>query len=281
MILFFDTETSGIWHNDLPVDHSAQPDMVQLGVILTDEDGKEMSKLSVIIKPDGWTVPAEAAAIHGISDYRARSTGVPLVSALALFSALCAVSTKVVGHNLSFDWNIMERAYWRIGRPHRLPKTGICTMLTMCPVLQLPKTRGKVTTKDAYKWPSLQESFMHAFGQKFEGAHDALADVEATKAVYFWGKGHGVEDVAPKIRFKPATGSKGARTGPDRDFTFLTTVMDGMQLPKLSEWEQDFVVKMRAQIDQYGDRTMLSNKQWPIVEKLYQKYLVKGAANVN
>lgn len=279
MILFYDTETTGKWHFDLPVDHDAQPDLVQLAAVLCDEEGKELSKLSCIIRPDGWLVQAEAAAIHGISDYRARSTGVPLVSALALFSALCSVSNKVVGHNLAFDWNIMERSYWRINRAHRLPQTMTCTMLTLTPVLKLPKPNGRSSAKDPYKWVGLQESYMHAFGKKFEGAHDALADVEATMAIYFWAKERGVAEVPPKIKFYPPTKTKGA-TENERSFAMLKRTMDAVPFSRLGDWEQGFVTKMRGQIEQYGEQVMLSNRQWPIVEKLYGRY-VKGDNNVS
>lgn len=38
----------------------------------------------------------------------------------------------------------------------------------------------------AYEWPRLQEAYKHAFGKEFEGAHDAMSDIRATKEIYFW-----------------------------------------------------------------------------------------------
>ena len=36
-----------------------------------------------------------------------------------------------------------------------------------------------------YKWPKLEELYRKLFGCMFDNAHDALADVEATKKCYF------------------------------------------------------------------------------------------------
>jgi hypothetical protein len=36
-----------------------------------------------------------------------------------------------------------------------------------------------------YKWPKLSELHIKLFGEDFDGAHDALADIEAT-ARCFW-----------------------------------------------------------------------------------------------
>jgi len=32
----------------------------------------------------------------------------------------------------------------------------------------------------------LSEAYRHAFGKDFDGAHDAMSDIRATKDVYFW-----------------------------------------------------------------------------------------------
>ncbi len=36
-----------------------------------------------------------------------------------------------------------------------------------------------------YKWPKLQETYKFLFGEEFEGAHDAMADVRACARIYF------------------------------------------------------------------------------------------------
>jgi hypothetical protein len=43
MILFFDTETNGLTLNDQPASHPAQPHLVQLAAILTEDGGREVA----------------------------------------------------------------------------------------------------------------------------------------------------------------------------------------------------------------------------------------------
>jgi hypothetical protein len=43
----------------------------------------------------------------------------------------------------------------------------------------------KIESKYGYKWPKLSELHIKLFGEDFEGAHNALADIEAT-AKCFW-----------------------------------------------------------------------------------------------
>jgi len=38
--------------------------------------------------------------------------------------------------------------------------------------------------KWGYKWPKLQELHNHLFGESFEEAHNAMADIEATKKCF-------------------------------------------------------------------------------------------------
>lgn len=176
MKLFFDTETTGMI--DFKADRNA-PRIVQLAALLTDDGGEEVASVSVIIKPDGWKVSDEAAAIHGITTERASFCGVPESAALHLFDSLLLCADTACAHNFSFDHAMMSRGSEI--RFNVLLQRKFCTMMAMTPVCQLP---GKYSGQ--YKWPKLQEAFKHAFGKEFEGAHDAMADVRACAAVYFW-----------------------------------------------------------------------------------------------
>lgn len=48
---------------------------------------------------------------------------------------------------------------------------------------------------------------------------------------------------------------EGARTRPD----------------KLNEWETNFISSLEQRFDQYGTKTMVSPRQWPIVKKCLNK----------
>jgi DNA polymerase III subunit epsilon len=183
MILFFDTETTGKYEFAFPPDDPRQPYIVQLAALLTDDDGKELASLNTIIKPDGFIIPNEAASIHGITTERARQIGVNIDAALAMFFELKKRADVWVAHNIDFDRavidSVAERMFLDVGTFEK--NRCFCTMLASAPVLKMPNQYGY----DTYKWPKLIEAYRHFFGESFDGAHDALADVRACAAVYF------------------------------------------------------------------------------------------------
>jgi len=69
MYLFFDTETTGLPLNwKAPVTHvNNWPRMVQLAYLYYDTDGKMIDSGDYIIKPEGFTIPAEVSRIHGFA----------------------------------------------------------------------------------------------------------------------------------------------------------------------------------------------------------------------
>ena len=274
LYLFYDTETTGKWHKDLPLDHDAQPNLVQLASIITDSDRKILQYFVVIVRPNGWTIPAEVSQIHGISDHRARSMGIPLMTAIALFSAFCVTAGVIVGHNLAFDINIMLRSYWQMNKEDRIPDSKVCTMLMAKDILKLPSSFKSKSSKDPYKWPSLQETYTYFHKTEFKGAHSALEDTRATMDCYWEMRDLGVENVAPYISFQPISqASPGSKLGETRTLEFLKTTIEKCRDKPLNDWERTFVSDMASRIEEQGDRIMISSKQWAILEKLRDMYL--------
>jgi DNA polymerase-3 subunit epsilon len=178
-ILFIDTETTGKADFRSQPDAPHQPRMVQLGAILADEAGKVLAELNVIIQPDGWTIPAEAAAVHGISTEQAEAAGVSVSVALDLLEALHHKAGVIVAHNIDFDRLVIDGEYLRSGFDIPDHAEPFCTMHAMTGVCKLPGRYGN------YKWPTLTEAHQHLFGAGVEGAHDAMADVRACMRIYF------------------------------------------------------------------------------------------------
>lgn len=186
MLLFFDTETTG-----LPVRGGAlqqQPRIVQLAAMLTTHAGEERACFSTLIQPAGWVIPPEAAAIHGISTERAAAEGVPLRVALHVLYAWLGASRTVVAHNIRFDWQMLrwetERAYGCVPSEDSMP-ARFCTMDAATPVVNLPPTARMLAAGfNRPKAPKLEECVKHFFGERLEGAHDALVDVRACARVF-------------------------------------------------------------------------------------------------
>ncbi len=186
MLLFFDTETTG-----LPVKGGAleqQPRIVQLAALLTTDEGEERACFSTLIRPQGWCIPAEAAAIHGISTERALEEGVNLKAALHVLYAWMGCARVQVAHNIRFDAQLLrwdsERAFGRAPDPASLPPP-FCTMDAAAPIVNLPPTPRMVAAGfHRPKAPKLAECIRHFFGEDLAGAHDALVDVRACARVY-------------------------------------------------------------------------------------------------
>lgn len=179
MKLFFDTETTG--KADFKASHESplQPYIVQLGAVLTEDDGTERVSIDLIIKPDGWKITDEVAAIHGITTDMAERCGVPLFSAASVFNNMLAQADTLIAHNIDFDRMMMRASFFRIGKPFtEAGKAFYCTMKAATNICRIPGNYG-------FKWPTLQEAHRHFLKDGFEGAHSAMVDVLACKRVYF------------------------------------------------------------------------------------------------
>jgi DNA polymerase-3 subunit epsilon len=190
MILFFDTETSDLPDLDKRASDPSQPHIVQLGAIVTDDHGQEIGLHKILVKPAGWTISDAAFQRHHISQEYAEQCGAPESWMAEILYDLIRHASLVVGHNIQFDkflariaarrFSLLtdaDDAWWKA-----MPT--FCTMRQMTDICGLPGNYGKC------KWPTLQEAYGHAFGRKFDGAHDALADVRACKEIYFWHQKH-------------------------------------------------------------------------------------------
>ena len=180
--LFFDTETTGI-----PKDYKAPctntdnwPRLIQLGWLLTDAEGRILSEGNHIVRPDGFEIPKAASDVHGITTEFALENGKPLLDVIFAFGADLNQAECVIGHNLDYDLHIVGVEYVRLGYDSRImfARPTLCTMQATIQYCNIPGRFGP-------KWPKLMELYTKLFGQEFDGAHDAMADIVATKECFF------------------------------------------------------------------------------------------------
>jgi len=195
MILGYDTETNGFTNDREPPSHPSQPNLVQLACVLFDpRTGDELQSVSMIVRPEVdekgsplWTIPKAASDVHGITLDIAMRYGVPLRVAVATFTNLRAVASATVAHNINFDRIVLEAAIHRCnGKPaHPGPNVHYCTMRTATDIMKLPPSARMVANgRNGFKPPKLIELHQWLFGEGFEGAHNALADILATKRCF-------------------------------------------------------------------------------------------------
>ena len=196
--LFYDTETTDLPRFKEPSDHPDQPHIVQLAAALVDMDTREeIASMDVIVRPDGWIIPDEVAAVHGITTEHAAAVGVPESLALSMFLELWAGRPRIA-HNESFDARIIRIAQHRAGEPEiylERWKSGAaeCTARLATPIVKSPPTAKMLAVgRTHHKTANLAEAVQFFTGKPLENAHSAMADVRGCMAVYF-----GIQDMQP------------------------------------------------------------------------------------
>lgn len=191
MNLFFDTETTGLPDFKARSADPSQPHLVQLALVSCDDSGNSVDAVSVIIRPNGWVIPEDMTAIHGISHERAMDEGIPETFAVDMFVGAQARHILRVAHNESFDRRIMRIAMTRAGIERDIieaiearPSFDTCRGAQV--LVNLPPTE-KMLAKGMTgpKPPSLKECIRHFFDEDLIGAHDALIDGMACARIYY------------------------------------------------------------------------------------------------
>ncbi len=138
--------------------------MVQIGWIFSDDEGNQIESADFIIKPDGYTIPAGASSLHGITTTRAIEEGKELYTVLSAFNDLVEESRFLVAHNISFDEKIIGAELLRTSIQSDFnKKKRICTMMSSTDYCQITGPYGN-------KWPKLTELHMKLFGEGFDEA---------------------------------------------------------------------------------------------------------------
>lgn len=189
--LFFDTETTGKAAFSAPSVDPIQPKLVQLGAILTDLNTRQdVASVDVIVYPESWDIPQEAALVHGITTAKAKACGIQLDSAVFTFRDLLDRADICVAHNIKFDKIIIDRAsamvdmaYDREVQEPFAGKQMLCTMLKATPVVK--KKSKRPAHNEDYAWPKLVDCSKFFWDREIENAHSAIVDVKVCRDVFF------------------------------------------------------------------------------------------------
>lgn len=170
----FDTETTG-----LPARHASpeEPNMLhaydkarllQISWAIYDENGKLLKIKDHLIKPVGYKV--DATHIHGITEAIA-SRGHDMTEVLREFFKDIQYIEFLIGHNISFDVNILRSELIRLNQRGLLTllnqKHHICTKMDV--KYDKPQEGGRVKRRQCEIYETL-------FGKKMVGAHNSKFD---------------------------------------------------------------------------------------------------------
>lgn len=183
LALCYDVETTGIPLFKEPSDDPRQPHVVEIAAILANRE-TEVERWQAIVKPEGWTVPADVAKIHGITTEKALAEGRPAAEVFAEFHALWLRSSFRAAHSESFDARMIRIEFkrhrpadadpWKAGKAR-------CTADLSTNICRLPPTQRMVEAgrSGQFKKPKLEEAYKFFFGATFHDAHRAMPDAEA------------------------------------------------------------------------------------------------------
>ena len=189
--LVFDSETTGLSKTQIisPSTIHLWPHVVQFSYIVFDMEANEIVKIkdSIIKVPDGFTITEENAKIHGITTEISLAKGVDLLPVLEEFFADFDSSDHIVGHNVSFDINMIKAELQRLIMNSSDKKlqdylTTINTSKKFYCTMQETIELCAIEMKDKYgrpykKFPKLVELYQKMFGVTPKNLHNSLNDV--------------------------------------------------------------------------------------------------------
>lgn len=161
--IIFDTETSGLIDNrTLPIEK--QPEIIEFyGMVFDLEKGEKVDEIDTLVKPRS-AISAEITKITTITNDQ-------LAPAPAFFEvapdikAFLEREPVVIAHNLSFDIEMCDIEFERVGMKVDWPERKLCTVEA---TVFLKGFRMNLSGLHEY-----------LFGTTFAGAHRARVDVEA------------------------------------------------------------------------------------------------------
>lgn len=188
MILFFDTETTGLLNFKLPADHSAQPRIASIAAVLFDGNRVPVETMHDFVKPDGWAVPPDVERINGLTTQRLTEIGRPISDALANLMTLYERADELIAYGAEFDLKMLRGELRRAGLPDQYQgKPTKCAMRRATVACRMPPTPAMLAAGfKKNKTPKLAEAHEIILGAPLQGAHDALNDVMALSRIWFW-----------------------------------------------------------------------------------------------
>ena len=194
-IIIFDTETTGLpdragFDKSYPpwaIAHYAKCRVIQLAYAVYEikRGGryKLLEEKMFYVRPDGWTVPPDALAIHGKTTEFLMGVGRPIADVLSEFEKDLGSCLLLIGHNTEFDKNAVAAELWRAGRGDL--GAAVSAFPCVCTMRAGKEFCGALNQKGQLKFPRLSELYAKIFGAEPANQHDAMGDVHATAMCYF------------------------------------------------------------------------------------------------
>lgn len=177
--LVIDTETNGLFDFSQPADAPGQPRLAHLAMIFLDASGAEERRDDIYVRPDGWSMTAEATKVNGLTDEFLAANGEDVREALAAYRDAIVSDRVIVAFNAQYDCKVMRGEFRRASLPDFFEQTrNICVMRPMTKICRIPHAG-----RPGLKFPNLGEALAH-FGHERTGAHQAMSDAEGAATIF-------------------------------------------------------------------------------------------------
>lgn len=186
MILFYDSETTGIPISGVPSEDPRHPHIVSLSAILDDEQGITRRVMSAIVQPNGFRTEdlPEAFKVHGITTETAEKYGRTLESVMAEFADIMIDADVLSAFNHHFDHKLLKIAC------ARMPNDG---HYTGADIREMISRRSAICTMESAanhligkKRISLKNAYFEMFKEEIQtGHHGSLEDTMASRRIYY------------------------------------------------------------------------------------------------
>ncbi len=179
-LLFLDTETTGLPSGNRPSIYQTSdwPHVLQLSFVLFDSDQHAVISVfdNIISLPHDVLISPGSIEIHGITRETSDLHGIPILSALTALNNAIDHCDLIIGHNISFDKQVVIVEHIRSNLSSKFPSKPVyCTMKsskTLCNLHYFNKNNTCIP-----KFPKLSELYQHLFYSPPTNLHNSLNDV--------------------------------------------------------------------------------------------------------
>ena len=185
-ILVIDTETTGLPKRNTSIYKTEEwPYIIQLSFILFDTISLNIIyKYNEYIKPpENITISQDSFNIHKISNEFVNKNGINIVDALTSLNTILMMSDLIIGHNISFDKQIIIVEFIRNNIKSNLTNQKyFCTMKNYVNYCKIPKPSDPLK----FKYPKLSELYKTIFIMNPDDLHNSYNDILLCLRCYFY-----------------------------------------------------------------------------------------------
>jgi DNA polymerase III epsilon subunit-like protein len=185
MITFFDTETTGLVKKGHTWDAHYRDFPRIVSIAWQNYFDKPMQLYHYILNPEGYLIPGEAIAIHGITNEEANKSEHYFVTIAEKFIEQAEAATWIVGQNIYYDTSVFKANVRRIWGEGSAMDTRAINALDKTKRLDIMRMSMQLQRGDGKKlgWKGLEEIYRHLFQTGYQ-AHTADGDVSAMVRVF-------------------------------------------------------------------------------------------------